>query len=379
MDGVVSAFFLEYFATKLLDAIIDRRNHSKEQSIEDLILCLFNESLTVFCDNHEIEFDDKSFQRWYETSKPALDMQNDKHLKHIIESALSLEICEKEFFDWFSIACELLVEKKYEKLYKAYMLQKAMTIQKGFTEPVWMQENMSDNTFEIQTAQQNQLIEVLSQIETNLSKECNLLTQQLIMEVLINAFEHGKAVSCSLLIERTRITVTDNGQKFDTTTLLSISNGSSGGTRTLLHFKSLFPEVDIKYQYTRKRNQMTIDFGDQVYNVNGLCEIIIPNDVLMKYDIGIHVRYPNGKAKYYYLDFATADLSFWTISGAYGLLGKLTSFCSELSTEVYIHFPAHSTIQSLEYFYSEISEYVSNNDLSSQIHLIKDEPDVKAE
>lgn len=379
MDGVVSTFFLEYFATKLLDAIIDRRNHSKEQSLEDLTLCLFNDSLKVFCDNHEIEFDGESFQRWYESSKAALDIQNDKHLKHIIESALSLEISEKEFFGWFKIACELLVEKKYEKLYKAYMLQKEMTIQKGFTEPIWMQENISDNTFEIQTAQQNQLLDVLSEIETNLSKECNLLTQQLIMEILVNAFEHGKAVSCSLLIERSRISVTDNGQRFDTTTLLSDSNGSSGGTRTLLHFKTLFPEVDIKYQYIRKMNQTTIDFGEHVYNVNGLCEIIIPKDALVKYNIDIHVRYPNGKAKYYYLDFATADLGFWTISGAFGLLEKLTSFCSKRDAEVFLHFPAHSSIQSLEYFYSEVSERINTYYLTNRIHLIKDEPDEKEE
>lgn len=379
MESVVSVFFLEYFATKLLDVIIDKLHHNKGQSIEELILCLFNESLTIFCDNHEIEFDDESFHRWYESSKTALDIQNDKHLKHIIESALSLEISEKEFFDWFSIACDLMVEEKYEKLYKAYMLQKAMTIQKGFTEPVWMQENMSDNAFEIQTAQHNQLIDVLSEIETNLSKECNLLTQQLIMEILVNAFEHGKAVSCSLLIERTRITVTDNGHRFDTTSLLSDSNGSSGGTRTLLHFKNNYPEVDIKYQYKRKTNKMVIDFGEPVFNVNGLCKIVIQKDVLMKYDIDIHVRFPNGKAKYYYLDFATADLGFWTISGACGLLRKLTSFCTSLDAEVFMHFPAHSSIHSLEYFFSEISVYISNNNLENQIHLIKDELDVKAE
>ena len=67
-NSLTSSFFMEYFATKLLDTIIGKRHHDKEQSIEDLILCLFNESLKAFCDNHEIEFDGESFQRWYESS-----------------------------------------------------------------------------------------------------------------------------------------------------------------------------------------------------------------------------------------------------------------------------------------------------------------------
>ena len=168
-----------------------------------------------------------------------------------------------------------------------------------------MQKTLIDNFFEIQFYQQDEFINIYSDVETSLSRECCLITQQLLMELLFNAVQHGNANQFCLLIDKNQIAITDNGTRFNTHDLANNSSRLSGGNRTLLRYLQLFPEVKISYTSEDHKNCTTLSFGEPVFNVNGLCEIEIPDRYLLRMrEQNFHIRYPTSRAKYYYADFS---------------------------------------------------------------------------
>lgn len=369
-------FLAEYAGTKTLDTIIEKINRpAKEQNIDELAYCLLTESLEEFCSIYNFEFDKYAILETFSFSLKQLARLNcDKELKLIIENALGLEISPIAFTKWIEILHNYLVSSKYEKLFKALQLQNMNPTKESFTEPLWMQKNLIDNFFEIHFQEQDIFLEIYCNISTNLSKECWLITRQLLMELLLNAIQHGNANQFSLLIEKDQISIKDNGTPFDTHTLVNKNSKLSGGNRTLLKFMQQFSDVIIKYTYCEQKNLTTISFNEPVFNVNSLCEIEIPNKYLFsRPQESFSIRYPTSKAKYYYADFAKNENSFWTISGVIGTLEKLISFCITLNSEVFLYIP--NSIDGWgdeDYFAKEVLECITSMNAEDKIHVVRD-------
>lgn len=375
-ENTILSFFVEYFATKSLDYIFEKMKRPvEEQDIEGLVYCMLTDSLKKFCNKYDLEFDERGILETFSFSLKRLDkLTSDDELKSIVEAAIEIEISSDEFATWIEIVNNLLVSDKYVKLYRALQLQNIRIVSERFVEPLWMQKNLIDNFFEIQFYHHNEFINIYSDIETSLSRECCLLTQQLLMELLFNAVQHGKAKQFSLLIEKNQISITDNGSRFNTHNLANNCSRLSGGNRTFLRYTQSFPDVKILYTYKDQKNCTTLSFDEPVFNVNDLCEIEIPDSYLsLRCEQNFHIRYPTSRAKYYYADFAKKGRFFWTISGVIGMLKNLISFCTSLDSEVFLHIPVgNEAFSDEDYFAEEMLECITKMDVGNKIHIVRD-------
>lgn len=373
---LVFSFLAEYAGAKALDQIIAKiKQPAKEQDIESLAYSLLSDSLKEFCTIYNYEFDESAILQTFSFSlKRLANFKYDEELKSILETAIAEEISPEAFKKWLEIIDNHLVSNKYETLFRALQLQSMKRKQEIFVEPPWMQQNLIDNFFEIQFDEQNILRDIYSDIETTLSKECWLITRQLLTELLFNATQHGNADSFFLLIEKNQISLKDNGSPFDTHTLIQQSSTLSGGNRTLMKYTQLFPDVEITYIYDDYKNCTTLSFVEPVFNVNSLCEIKLPAERLMlRHTQSFSIRYPSSKAKYYYVDFEKNGSHFWTVSGVIGMTENLISFCTTIGSEVFLHVPnSHEFWGDEDYFAGELLECIKNMHAENKIHVVRD-------
>ena len=137
-ENAIFSFFVEYFATKTLDHIIEKvKRPVEEQDIEGLVYCMLTDSLKKFCNKYDLEFDERAILETFSFSLECLDeLKSDDNLKSIVEAAIGIEISPDEFATWIEIVNNLLVSDKYVKLYRALCLQDMRIISERFEEPL---------------------------------------------------------------------------------------------------------------------------------------------------------------------------------------------------------------------------------------------------
>ncbi len=366
------SFLTSYIAEKGLDKFVNTKiNNNEEMSIEEHVYSVLTESLADFCAICNFEFDENSITETLIFSHEQINqLTRDEQLKLILERATGLEITPEELKIWNVIVQEHLVSDKHEKLFRAIQLKSLEEKNDNFVEPSWMQKHMSNNSIAV-TFKETGFDKLFLDIKTVLSDDCWLQTQDLIIELSLNAFSHGNAKEIILKISEKEIQIVDDGTLFDTKKLLSMNKTLSGGQWTINRFINSYPEVTVSYETIDQKNATLIQFQEKVFNVNGLCEIILPKTIITR-STDIQLRYPNGKAKYYYIDFSefATGRSFMCMSGSLAFVSKLNKFCASYNTEIFVYIPKNSLV--LDDFDEKMTISLDCEPYSDKIHIIRE-------
>ena len=362
----------DYIAEKGLDHIIDiKASDNREMDVEQHVYCLLSDSLEDFCKKRNIEFDENAILETCKLSDFNINKQNYKEqLKLILERATGMEMSPTELELWIEILENNLVSSKHEKLFRAIQLKNLKGENDTLTEPAWMQKYMADNF--IETAYKNiEFDNLLSNVKTELPDKCWIQTQDLITELALNAFSHGKATQVILTIKENEIMIRDDGSHFDTKKLIHTSNKLSGGNWTIKRYIENYSDIDISYGITDGKNETKINFNNKVFSVNDLCEICLPKSMILKTD-DIKLKYPNIKAKYYYIDFTDFDAgrSFSCMSGVITFMGILNEFCKEQDSEIFIYLP--DQIPMWDDVQEKIDAFTDYYQYSNRIYIVRE-------
>lgn len=369
--GAALEFLVSHIAGKGLDKLIDGNNHSQdEKSIAEHVYLLLTESLEEFCKKYNIEFDEHAIRDTFlDPNQRIGKLKCEEQLRIILEEATGLELSTEELAVWATIVGEHIVSDKHQKLFRAIQLKEIKGNTESLSDPDWMRKYLSDNFAEV-VFEKVQLDDFLGNIRTCLSKVCWMQTQDLLMELALNAFSHGAAEHLWLRIGEREISLVDDGNPFDTMLLTVESSKLSGGNWTITRYAEIYPEVNISYLWNDNKNETTIRFEEKVFSVNRLCEITLPKKmILAKTDIKL--RYPDCFARYYYVDCSNfkPERSFLCMSGAATLLRELTDFCLLRHAEVYLYMPYNSEIW--DDFIEKINVCVDYCYQTDRIHIIR--------
>ncbi len=370
--SVALNFLANYFAEKGLDKLTDIKSHSpKEISVAEHVYSVLTESLKDFCNKYEIEFDENAIADTHIFEFGEVNKLNcDNTLKLILERATGLEISSEELKVWSEIVQEHLVSDKHEKLFRAIQFKKLVDKSQGFIEPEWMKRHMADNHISL-AFEEIDFNQLFADIKTMLSYECWMQTQDLILELSLNAFQHGNAKHITLRITENKLQILDDGVLFDIKQLINLDKKLSGGNWTITRYIKSYPEVNISYNVAGEQNEITIEFPEKVFDVNCLCEINLLGVTFYKIT-DIQLRYPNGKARYYYIDFSNYNVEryFLCMSGACQFISKLDDFCTSRNSDIFMYLPSNNMVW--DDFYEKINEYFEYVQCSNRIHIIRD-------
>lgn len=370
--SVALNFLATYFAEKGLDKLADIKSHSpKETSVAEHMYSVLTESLEDFCNKYEIEFDENAISDTHIFEFEEVNKLNcDNTLKLILERATGLEISSEELNVWGEIVQEHLVSDKHEKLFRAIQLKSLADRSNEFIEPKWMKKYMVDNHISL-VFEKIDFNQLFADIKTKLSYECWMQTQDLILELSLNAVQHGKAKHITLRITENKLQILDDGALFDIKQLINSDKKLSGGNWTITRYTNNYPEINLSCKVINEQNEITIEFPEKVFDVNCLCEINLPRTMIHRVK-DIKLRYPNGKARYYYIDFNdfNAERSFLCMSGACELISKLDEFCTSRNTDVFMYLPRDNMIW--DDFYEKISVCFEYGQSANRIHIIRE-------
>lgn len=332
-------FFATYAISKGADYAINKVN-SSEMTVEEHIYCVLTESLKEFCANYSCEFDENAFRETFSyTAENVGKFQSDTYLKKVFEKATSLELTPELQSSWCKIVYEHILSDRHQKLYRAIQSSRIKGDTSNLVEPMWMRKIPADNFIEIHFDGENELDSILCNIKTGLSEACWHHTQELLLELFFNACTHGLAKQISLAVDKEKISLLDDGLEFDPLGLTEKEEIKGGGTWTINYYLKNYPEVKISYIRLNDKNETTIDFGEHMFNVNGLCEIELePSSEMRKFNWIL--CYPSSKARYYHVDFnKITTIRVFCMSVARMMVSKLLGCCKKLSSEVYVYIP----------------------------------------
>lgn len=368
-------FIATYVSTKTLDSV--GKNIGDKLTDCDLsahIFSVLSDSLLKFCENHSIECDTDSIINSFVQlcDSKALALNNANQLKNVFKDATGLSITPEEAQEFDDIVLEQVIHKEHEPLYRAIILQHIKNVNEQIHEQPWLKKYLVDNYFELFVSEDKILDLIFEDVETDLTDVCWLNTRQLLAEILLNSFEHGASKENVLRITENTISIISDGVGFDPTSLLHSKGNLSGGSWTICFFKENYPEVPIKYEFKDGYNITSIVFPDNVFHVNLLCEIEIP-EPLRKRALEIKLRYEDSRARYYYIDFSKSDLAkrLFCMSGIILSVEKLIDFCNCKNAELFLYVPNKG-----EAIYDNLHEQlkicIDNKDTSNKLHLIRE-------
>ena len=371
-------FLSSYIAEKGMDKLSDIIIHSNEEmSTTEHMYCVLTESLADFCEKYSIEFNENAMRDTLEFSLDRVTEFNyGEKLKLYLEKATGFKITHEELATWIEIVQEHLVAAKHEKLFRAIQLKHMEEKQDKLVAPAWTQAHMVNNSISIPFIETN-FDQLVSDIQTSLSDECWISTQDLITELSLNAFQHGNAKQIVLNIMENELQISDDGTIFDINELKKPKEILRGGNWTLIQYINDYPEINIVYNVYDGKNTTTIQFPDKVFNVNGLCEITLPRT--WTYNISeIQIRYPNAIARYYYVNFSDYKVarSYMCMSGALQFLSAIKEFCISRNAEVFMYIPTGDA--AWDNLYRKINQIFEFEQIhkyeeeSNRIHIIRE-------
>lgn len=325
-NGIVSSFFTSCGENASWDLIKNALEKKTKDSFEMQVYEVIRDTFEEFYFKYNMEFNEKIVMTSFiDAVNNIKDFDSDYITKQMISETLGLEINNKNLEDWINIFKTICSNPKYQWIHNKLSLP-LTELYKKTKDMSWMDKYMKDNACKIECNVLDELPTIFSGIRTNLSKPCWYDTQILICEIVYNAQEHGKASKCILNINKNSITIIDNGKKFNP---LSMENQvwQCGGSMAIKNFIDKYSqEVSLHSKYCKKLNRFTIDFNMEVFDVNEMSEIVLPNRLAL---IGIYkLRYPKGKFNYYYIDIDSIpknedEILFIPFSGIHGLINRL--------------------------------------------------------
>jgi hypothetical protein len=335
-------FFSEYIVTKGVDLLVDLGSkRTNEMTIEEHIYSVFTDSLEKFCSVYDFEFNPNAFNEALSYSVDYVqDLSCDKYLKRVFQKATGLELTDEECSEWIRIIEDNIVSDKHEKLVRAIFIHSIKGDESKLIQPVWMKEHMADNYLQVAFDDEEKLNVIFDRIKTSLSEECWTCTKELLLELLLNAYEHGNATKASLYVDEKKLSLIDDGNVFNPLLLVTRECERSGGTWTIKHFMSIYQDVKVYYEQKNDNNITTIEFPESMFNVNLLCEVKLHPAGRRKRNYECKPCFPESNAKYYYIDFSdeTARVLF-CMSLAMGMVDGLDEFCRKTKSKVFVYVP----------------------------------------
>jgi len=325
-NSSVQSFLISCGASITWDTIkLALANSSKEDSFHIQIHQVFADTFRAFYQKYTLEFDEEIVMTSFWKNVGDLQGFSDLNIsKKVVCDTLGLELSDSQINDWtniFNITCS---HPQYQWVYNKIALD-AGTQVSGSNQMSWAKEIMKGNYCKIECAIPETLPPLFEGIESKLSEKCWYDTQVLLWEIIFNACQHGNANHCSLVIKETSISIIDDGKPFNAL-LLEDQYQNQGGSIALRKYKRDYSEIELQTDYRDGNNHFTLEFGYDVFEVNGMSEIIVPSLISA---VGcFKLRYPDAKFRFYYIDIddipkTYQDVVFATISGMYGLIDKL--------------------------------------------------------
>lgn len=299
-DPTIQSFFVSCGASASWDAV--KKILGKAERDNSFVLQVYHvikETFESFYLKYELEFEeDIVMTSFLETISEIGDFNSSNITKKMIRDSIGLDIDDEALEEWIKIFIVKCSNPKYQWVYNKLALS-FIKVPESSKHKMWMHYYMKDNFCKIQCDMVDELSPIFDDIATQLSPECWYATRVLIWEILFNAQEHGKAKECMLHINENSITVLDDGEQFNPF-IIEKQTFQKGGGMAIKKFMRDYPDVSLKSKYYENKNQFTVKFDDNVFDVNGMSEIIVP--CLAIGGGQYRLKHPRGKFRFYYIN-----------------------------------------------------------------------------
>lgn len=297
-------------------------NRERIESSEAQAFCVVRDTFRVFYQKNQLEFDEEIvMDAFLEATKSTQDLKEKLITKKILSETLGYKVKERELKEWTATFIQVCSNPRYQWVYNelTFSVRKPQDDDKDRT---WMEEVMKGNFCKIQCDMVDELQVIFGNVTTDLPGRCWYDVRVLVVEIVRNAQEHGDAQNCVVIIHENSIEIVNDGTQFNVLAL-ETQKMQRGGCMALKKFKSRYSKVSLDYEFDGICNHFTMKFNRDVFNVNGMSEIRVPN---LANNVKIQFKYPKGEFRYYFIDvdeIAEKDV-FATFSGVFSLLHELT-------------------------------------------------------
>ncbi|MBQ8618192.1 MAG: hypothetical protein IJ418_11905 [Clostridia bacterium] len=355
-------------------------NGNKEVSYEEQIYGVFRETFEAFYAEHELVFEESIvMEAFLRRFKKIADIAESEMDRTLIEGTIGLEMKENQLEDWTRHFYRVCSNPKYQWVYNRLSLP--LADEKKEDKSKWMKKHMEDNICRIGNLVLETMPSMFKEISTELPERCWNDTCELIWELVYNAQTHGKAKECFIRINRNAITIVDDGLKYDPR-MMKEEVSKRGGCLTLVHYERDYPWVCISWSYIGNCNHFVLMFMKDVFDVNSMSEIVVPNMVRRRDTF--YFKYPNGRFKYYYVDMEetrkrSGGRLFGPMSMTFDVLQELRNIEPEFeNSKVYIGFP-NTRETDYKAMYEKFIEVLPNISGTMEVVVIDAEADMSIE
>ena len=120
------------------------------------------------------------------------------------------EAQNRDVKEWTKLFVKVCSNPKYQWVYNKIAFPKEK-LQCGCSDKGWMDEYMKGNYCKIKCDTEAELLSIFKDVTTVLPTRCWYAIRVLVVEVILNAQQHGRAKKCILTIDENSITIYDNG------------------------------------------------------------------------------------------------------------------------------------------------------------------------
>lgn len=303
LDPIVQNFIISCGASISWDTIktLIKKKVNKE-SYEANIYHVLKETFESFYENYNLQFDEEIVMTAFFKLAEHINDIDKLTVEKLISDTTNINVNDKVIEEWLDIFIIVCSKPKYQWVFNKLSLSNQLRgkVSKNISR---IDKFMTENSCKIQCENLYDLSKIFKVIDTNLSSSCWYSIQVLIMEILYNAQEHGKSKKCKLFIEKNKISILDEGTKFNPLELVNQKN-KKGGAITIKKFLEDYPSIDIESKYIKETNYFIFYFHDNVFNVNNMSEIIIPFALRISH---FKLKYPNVVFENYFIDIDEID------------------------------------------------------------------------
>lgn len=297
-------------------------NKERINSSEAQAFCVVKETFKIFYQKKQLEFDEEIVMNAFlEATKSSLDLKEKLITKKILSETLGYKVKERDLKEWTATFVQVCSNPRYQWGYNELTFP-VRKLQDDDKDRTWMDEVMKGNFCKIQCDMVDELQVIFRNVTTDLPERCWYDVRVLVVEIVLNAQEHGNAQNCMVIIHENSIEIVSDGVQFNVLELETLKM-QRGGCMALNKIRNTYPNISLDYQLEGNDNHFKMEFDKNVFNVNGMSEIRVPNLVN---NVKIQFKYPKGEFRYYFIDVdeIVEKSAFATYSGVFSLLNELT-------------------------------------------------------
>lgn len=341
-DPIIQSYLISCGASASWDAM-KLLGEKGDDTLENQLYGVLSETFERFADCMKLEYDEQLvMDSFLQNINNTENFGNQAVSNKVLSDTLNVSIGNEQLKRWNAIFVEVCSKPKYQWLYNKLSanFEIAKLNDRNYE---WMTECMEENFCKIQCEKLQKLPPLFDDIGVELDKTCWYTIKVLIYEIVFNAKEHGKAQKCFVQITKNSIAVFDDGTEFDPQEMKQREE-CHGGAMALQDVMENYPEIVLKSIYANGLNRFEMIFPNEVFDVNQMSEIVIPDLYYMRGEV--QLKYPEGKFRYYFIDIGEIPMGqrgelFATYSGIAVLVEKLQNNIEKLTedSEIFVRFP----------------------------------------